>query len=187
MTVMAPADENECRQMLYTGIQIDGPTSVRYPKGPGPGAEIEPTMIALAIGRAEPRRQGHSIALLAFGSMVAPAQQIAESLDATVINMRFVKPLDEDAVLAAAEQHELLITLEENVVPGGAGEAINQCLASHFVRVDVHNIGLPDRFIGHGSRNDQLADARLDPDSLLDDVRAVWNNRARVRGGQRQA
>jgi 1-deoxy-D-xylulose-5-phosphate synthase len=101
--------------------------------------------------------------------------------------MRFVKPLDEAAVLEAEESHELLVTLEENVVPGGAGEAVNTCLASHFVRIDVHNIGLPDRFIGHGSRSDQLADARLDPDSLLADIRAIWAERERMRAQQRQA
>jgi len=185
VTVMAPADENECRQMLYTGIQLDGPASVRYPKGPGPGVTPEPTMAALEVGRAETRREGQRIALLAFGSMATPAEAVAEELDATVINMRFVKPLDEAAVMHAAENHELLITLEENAVPGGAGEAVNACLAAHWVRVDVHNIGLPDRFIGHGSRSDQLKDARLDADSLLADIRAIWTQRAHER--QRQA
>jgi 1-deoxy-D-xylulose-5-phosphate synthase len=184
MTVMAPADENECRQMLYTGLQLDGPASVRYPKGPGPGVTPHEAMSALEIGRGETRRRGQRIALLAFGSMVAPAEAIAETLDASVINMRFVKPLDEAAVLAAAESHELLITLEENAVPGGAGEAVNTCLAAHRVRVDGHNIGLPDRIIGHGSRNDQLADARLDPDSLLADIQAIWVKRSRQRQQQ---
>jgi len=181
MTVMAPADENECRQMLYTGLQIDGPASVRYPKGPGPGVPVSEEMTALEIGRAETRRHGQQVALLAFGSMVAPAQAVAEQIDATVINMRFVKPLDEAAVLEAAENHELLITLEENALPGGAGEAITACLAAHRVRVDVHNIGLPDRFVEHGSRADQLADARLDQDSLLADIQALVENRARQR------
>ncbi len=185
MTVMAPADENECRQMLYTGIQLDAPASVRYPKGPGPGVTPEPTMYALEVGRAETRRQGQRIALLAFGSMVAPAETIAEELDATVINMRFVKPMDEAAILHAAENHELLITLEENAIPGGAGEGVNACLAANRVRVDVHNIGIPDRFIGHGSRGDQLKDARLDADSLLTDIQAVWTDWARE--DQRQA
>jgi 1-deoxy-D-xylulose-5-phosphate synthase len=181
MTVMAPADENECRQMLYTGIGLAGPAAVRYPKGPGPGVPVEQTMQALEVGRAEVRREGRGIALLAFGSMVAPARAIADDLDATVINMRFVKPLDEATVLHAAEDHDLLVTLEENALPGGAGEAVNRCLLENRVRVDMHNIGLPDRFIGHGSRGDQLADARLDPASLLADIRAIAEERARQR------
>jgi len=181
MTVMAPADENECRRMLYTGIGIDGPAAVRYPKGTGPGADVEEEMRVLELGRAEVRREGHRIALLAFGSMVASAQAIADELDATVINMRFVKPLDEEAILQAAEHHELLVTLEENALPGGAGEGVNRCLLTNRVRVDIHNIGLPDRFIGQGSRADQLADARLDPTSLLADIRAVAEERARQR------
>jgi 1-deoxy-D-xylulose-5-phosphate synthase len=185
MTVMAPADENECRQMLYTGLQLDGPSSVRYPKGPGPGVTPDKEMTALPIGQAEWRRRGRGIALLAFGSMVAPAQQIAEELDASVVNMRFVKPLDEATVFEAAEDHELLITLEENAIPGGAGEAVNACLAANDVRVAVRNIGLPDRFIGHGSRSDQLADARLDADSLLADIREILAEREAQR--QRQA
>ncbi len=173
MTVMAPADENECRQMLYTGLQLDGPASVRYPKGPGPGAAIEETMQALEIGRAEKRRSGQRIALLAFGSMVAPATEVAEALDASLYNMRFVKPLDEAAVLEAAEHHDLLVTLEEAALPGGAGEAVNSCLMAHRVRVDVHNIGIPDRFVGHGSRGDQLRDAGLDAASLQTRIEAL--------------
>ena len=183
-TVMAPADENECRQMLYTGLQLDGPAAVRYPKGNGPGAALEVEMRALEVGRAEVRRRGRGTALLAFGSMVAPAQAIADELDASVINMRFVKPLDEAAILQAAEDHDLLITLEENALPGGAGEGVNRCLLANDVRVAVHNIGLPDRFIGQGSRGDQLADARLDASSLLEDVRALLAEHARRRQAQ---
>ncbi|MDZ7788533.1 MAG: 1-deoxy-D-xylulose-5-phosphate synthase [Halofilum sp. (in: g-proteobacteria)] len=173
MTVMAPADENECRQMLYTGLQLDGPASVRYPKGPGPGTAVEETMEALEIGRAEKRRSGQRIALLAFGSMVAPATEVAEALDASLYNMRFVKPLDEATVLEAAEHHDLLVTLEEAALPGGAGEAVNSCLMAHRVRVDVHNIGIPDRFVGHGSRGDQLRDAGLDAASLQARIEAL--------------
>ena len=173
MTVMAPADENECRQMLYTGLQLDGPASVRYPKGPGPGTAIAETMEALEIGHAEKRRSGQRIALLAFGSMVAPATEVAEALDASLYNMRFVKPLDEATVLEAAEHHDLLVTLEEAALPGGAGEAVNGCLMAHRVRVDVHNIGIPDRFVGHGSRGDQLRDAGLDAASLRARIEAL--------------
>ncbi len=173
MTVMAPADENECRQMLYTGLQLDGPASVRYPKGPGPGVAIKETMQALEVGRAEKRRSGQRIALLAFGSMVSPASEVAQALDASLYNMRFVKPLDEQAVLEAAEHHDLLVTLEEAALPGGAGEAVNSCLMAHRVRVDVHNIGIPDRFVGHGSRSDQLRDAGLDAASLQRRIEAL--------------
>ena len=180
-TVMAPADENECRQMLYTGLQLDGPAAVRYPKGNGPGVAVETGMRALEIGRAEVRRHGRGVALLAFGSMVAPARAIADELDATVLNMRFVKPLDEAAVLQAAEEHELLITLEENALPGGAGEGVNRCLLANDVRVDVHTTGLPARYSAPGSRADPLADARLDAASLLDDIQALLAERARRR------
>jgi 1-deoxy-D-xylulose-5-phosphate synthase len=166
LTLMAPADENECRQMLYTGLQLDGPAAVRYPKGPGPGASIEQEMTPLEVGRAEQRRTGRRMALLAFGSMVAPAAEVAEALDATLINMRFLKPLDAAAVLAAAEDHDILVTLEEAALPGGGGEAISACLAAQGVQQAVHPIGVPDHFLGPGSRSDQLKAAGLDAASL---------------------
>ena len=166
MTIMAPADENECRQMLHTGLQLDGPSAVRYPKGQGPGTPTEEALTGVPVGRAEIRREGRRIALLAFGSMVAPAAEVGQALDATVVNMRFIKPLDEATILAAAEHHELIVTLEENALAGGAGEAVTACLARHGSRVGVHMIGLPDDFIGQGSRGDQLAAAGLDPESL---------------------
>lgn len=121
MTVMVPADENECRQMLFTAYQLEGPSAVRYPRGKGPGVEIQAEMQALALGKAEMRRQGKRVALLAFGSMLTPALQAAESLDATVVNMRFVKPLDQQLLVQLAAEHELLVTIEENVVMAGAG------------------------------------------------------------------
>ena len=176
MTIMAPADENECRQMLYTGLQLDGPAAVRYPKGNGPGVTVDEAMHALPVGRAEIRREGRSIALLAFGSLVAAAEEIAEELDATVVNMRFIKPLDETTVLAAAEHHDLVVTLEENAIAGGAGEAVVGCLATHGCDVRVHMIGLPDDFIGQGSRGDQLKAAGLNPASLLDNIRERIRN-----------
>ncbi len=133
MTVMAPADENECRQMLYTGITLDGPSAVRYPRGTGPGVAIETEMKALPVGKAEVRRRGKGIALLAFGTMVPVAEEVAEKLDATVVNMRFVKPLDEDIVLSMAKSHAALVTLEDNAVMGGAGSAVGECLAAQRV------------------------------------------------------
>ncbi len=171
MTIMAPADENECRQMLYTGICHDGPAAVRYPRGQGPGVEIETAMTALPIGEAEVRRKGRDIALLAFGAMVPTAEQVAEELDATVVNMRFVKPIDEATILSMAETHDALVTLEDNVVAGGAGSAVNETLAALGVRVPVLNLGIPDAFIPHASRSECLTLAGLDPASVLASVR----------------
>ena len=162
MTVMTPSDENECRQMLFTGFTLDGPSAVRYPRGTGPGVAIEDDMQALPLGTAELRRRGHRVAVLAFGVMLAPALEVAEKLDLTVINMRFVKPLDETMVLDMARSHELLVTFEENVVAGGAGSAVNECLAAHGVQVMIANCGLPDRLIQHGTREEMLTDAGLD-------------------------
>ena len=162
MTVMTPSDENECRQMLYTGFMLDGPAAVRYPRGTGPGVTIEQNMQALPIGKAELRRRGRRVAVLAFGVMLAPALEVAEKLDLTVVNMRFVKPLDEAMVLEMAHSHELLVTFEENVVAGGAGSAVNECLAAHGVQVTIANCGLPDRLIQHGSSEEMLTDAGLD-------------------------
>ena len=162
MTVMTPSDENECRQMLYTGFTLDGPAAVRYPRGTGPGVTIEQDMQAVPLGKAELRRRGRRVAVLAFGVMLAPALEVAEKLDLTVVNMRFVKPLDEVMVLEMARSHELLVTFEENVVAGGAGSAVNECLAAHGEHVTIANCGLPDRLIQHGSREEMLTDAGLD-------------------------
>lgn len=167
MVIMVPADENETRQMLYTGFKLNQPCAVRYPRGKGPGVPVNKEMQLLPIGKAELRRQGKGIALLAFGTMVSVAQAIAERIDATVVNMRFVKPLDEDMVIRMAAEHERLVTLEENVVAGGAGSAVNECLAAHGILIAVRNIGLPDRFIEHGERNQMLTDAGLDEEGVL--------------------
>jgi 1-deoxy-D-xylulose-5-phosphate synthase len=180
MTVMAPADENECRQMLYTGVTLDGPSAVRYPRGTGPGAPIETEMKALPLGKAEVRRRGKGIALLAFGAMVPVAEQVAEKLDATVVNMRFVKPLDEDLVLSMAKTHSGLVTLEDNAVMGGAGSAVGECLAAHRVLVPLLNLGVPDHFIEHGSRGECLAAAGLDAASVLEALR-TWRREPELR------
>jgi 1-deoxy-D-xylulose-5-phosphate synthase len=180
MVVMAPADENECRQMLYTGITLDGPSAVRYPRGRGPGAPIETVMRALPLGKAELRRRGRGVALLAFGAMVPAAQQAAEELDATVVNMRFVKPIDEDMILAMAESHGALVTLEDNAVMGGAGSAVGECLAARRVQVPLLNLGIPDHFIEHGSREECLAAAGLDAASIVEAVRA-WRRQPELR------
>ena len=162
MVVMAPADENECRQMLYTGFQLDQPTAVRYPRGKGSGVEIESDMVALPLGQAQVRRRGKRLALLAFGSMVAPATSVAEALDATLVNMRFVKPIDQACVAELASTHSALITLEENAVQGGAGSAINEVLAERGIETRILNIGLPDRFVDQGSREQLLTECGLD-------------------------
>jgi 1-deoxy-D-xylulose-5-phosphate synthase len=180
MVVMAPADENECRQMLYTGVTLDGPSAVRYPRGTGPGAPIEMQMRALPLGKAELRRRGRGVALLAFGAMVPVAEQVARELDATVVNMRFVKPLDEATVLEMAESHDALVTLEDNALMGGAGSAVGECLSAHRVLVPLLSLGIPDHFIEHGSRNECLAAAGLDAPAVLEAVRA-WQRRPELR------
>jgi 1-deoxy-D-xylulose-5-phosphate synthase len=162
MLIMAPADENECRQMLYTGFKHQGPASVRYPRGKGPGVEIVEEFSLLPIGKAEVKRQGQRLAILAFGSMVTPAVAVGEKLDATVVNMRFVKPLDEALILELAASHDYVVTVEENVIPGGAGAAVNEFLISQHKLLPILNLGLPDRFIEQGSREECLAVCGLD-------------------------
>lgn len=161
LVLMAPADENECRQMLFTGFVLDQPAAVRYPRGSGTGVAIEKQMTALPIGKAQIRRRGRKLALLAFGSMVAPAEEVGERIDATVVNMRFIKPIDEALVLELAASHDLLVTLDENVIAGGAGGAVAEILAAHGRVVELLHIGLPDRAIQHGSREEMLVDAGL--------------------------
>ncbi len=170
MLVMAPADENECRQMLYTGFMHQGPASVRYPRGKGPGATVDKTMTALPLGKAEVRHQGSRIAFLAWGSMVTPAMEAGKQLGATVVNMRFVKPIDTELVLELAKSHEVLITVEENVLAGGAGSAVNDFLQAQQILMPVLNIGLPDSFVEQGTREELLALCGLDVQGILTQV-----------------
>lgn len=167
MVIMAPADENECRQMLYTGYELDGPAAVRYPRGTGPGVEVIQDMTAIPLGKAQLRRTGKDVAILAFGAMVAPSLEAGEALNATVVNMRFVKPLDTDMILNLAKTHDLLVTVEENVVQGGAGSGVNELLAQQGVVRKIVNHGLPDRLIPHGSQLDMLRDAGLTAEGIL--------------------
>jgi 1-deoxy-D-xylulose-5-phosphate synthase len=171
MTVMAPADENECRQMLSTAFHLDTPSAVRYPRGVGPGVEVQKSLHTLPVGKGEVRRNGKQVAILAFGSMLAPALQAAEQLDATVANMRFVKPLDEELVLQLARTHDLLVTLEENTIQGGAGSAVAECLAQHGVDVPVWHLGLPDEFLEQGDPVQMLADCGLDATGIVRAIR----------------
>jgi len=166
MIVMAPADENECRQMLYTAMMHDGPSSVRYPRGHGPGVEVQETMTAMTIPSAEKRRDGKRVALLAFGTMVPPAEQIGEEFDYSVVNMRFVKPLDTELIDRITSSHDLIVTLEENAIAGGAGAGIVEYLASVGDTTPVRLIGLPDEFVDHGSREQLLAYCKLDIDGI---------------------
>jgi 1-deoxy-D-xylulose-5-phosphate synthase len=173
LTVMAPADENECRQMLYTGYQMDGPAAVRYPRGSGPGVAPQKVFAPLPIGRGEVRRQGAKVAILAFGSMLKPALEAAEKLDATVANMRFIKPLDVALVKQLAESHALLVTVEEHQVMGGAGSAVCEALSGLGIERKVLLLGLPDRFIDHGDAARLLAGVGLDAAGIEKSIRAA--------------
>ena len=182
MVVMAPADENECRQMLYTASTLNGPSAVRYPRGAGPGVPVASEMTALPLGRAQVRREGRSgLAILAFGSMVDSAQAVADRLDATLVNMRFVKPLDDDLIIAIANRHRALITVEENAVAGGAGSGVAELLASEGLQVPLLQLGIPDRFIEHGSRESCLAAAGIDVAGLASSVERWWALQPRER------
>lgn len=167
MLVMTPADENECRQMLTTGFLHDGPAAVRYPRGQGPGAAIDSGLEPLPVGEAQLCRHGHKIAILAFGSMLQPALDAAEQIDASVINMRFVKPLDSKMLQKIAASHDLLLSIEENVVAGGAGSAVNEWLQANGFATPVINLGLPDRFVEHGTTSELLTECGLDTAGIL--------------------
>lgn len=172
MLIMAPADENECRQMLYTGFTHPGPAAVRYPRGRGPGKPVETSMTALPIGKAEVITSGDKVAMLAFGSTLAPCREVAASIGATLVNMRFVKPLDTDMIVAMASTHKLLVTVEDNAIAGGAGSGVNEIILAAGKTVQILNIGLPDRYIAHGSQQECLADAGLDVRGILKQVNA---------------
>jgi 1-deoxy-D-xylulose-5-phosphate synthase len=171
MVVMAASDENECRQMLHTAVGYQGPAAVRYPRGNGPGVATVAEMTALPIGKGELRRQGAAmvgrrVAILAFGTMVAPSLAAAEALDATVANMRFVKPLDEVLVRQLAQTHDVLVTVEEGCLQGGAGSACLECLADAGLSIPVLRLGLPDEFIEHGDPAVLLNHHGLDADGI---------------------
>ncbi|MCG8087817.1 MAG: 1-deoxy-D-xylulose-5-phosphate synthase [Candidatus Thiodiazotropha taylori] len=173
MVIMAPGDEQECDRLLQTGYEYPGPAMIRYPRGAGPGVEVEVGSAALEIGKGEIRRSGKQVALLAFGSLLATAQQVADHLDATLVNMRFIKPLDEALIREMAASHEILVTLEENVVQGGAGSAVNEFLAAEGIQVNLINLGLPDRYLDHASHQEQLAEAGLDYAGILSAIERV--------------
>jgi 1-deoxy-D-xylulose-5-phosphate synthase len=167
MVVMAPADENESRQMLYTGFLYQGPASVRYPRGKGPGVAVQTEMTELSIGKGQVCQQGANIAILAWGSVVAPALSVGKQLGATIVNMRFIKPLDKNLILELAKTHDTFVTVEENVIAGGAGSAVNEFLAQHRILKPVLNIGLPDEFVEQGTREELLNLCGLDTAGIL--------------------
>jgi 1-deoxy-D-xylulose-5-phosphate synthase len=171
MVVMAASDENECRQMLSTAYQYPGPAAVRYPRGAGVGATVGTDLDTIPLGKGELRRSGKRVAILAFGTMLAPALKAAEELDATVANMRFVKPLDSALVLELAASHDLLVTVEEGCIMGGAGSAVAEALAAAAVVVPLMQLGLPDKFIDHGDAQQLLAQCGLDATGIVASVR----------------
>ena len=191
MTVMAPSDENECRQMLFTACTLDSPAAVRYPRGTGPGVAVEAQMQALPIGRGEIRREGKRrpfrIAILAFGSMLHPALAAAEELEATVANMRFVKPLDRELVLKLAQEHDAFVTVEENVIAGGAGSGVAELLAAEGVTLPILQLGLPDRFIDHGDPAFLLSQAGLDAKGIAASINAHFGAHFAPQLGQLKA
>lgn len=170
MVVMAASDENECRKMLSTAYAYPGPAAVRYPRGAGIGAVVDKTLDTIELGKGEVRRQGRGIAILAFGTMVAPALAAAETLDATVANMRFVKPLDVELVKQLAGTHDALVTIEEGTIMGGAGSAVAEALAQAGIVIPVLHLGLPDRFIDHGDVSQLLAQCGLDAKGIVASV-----------------
>ncbi len=171
MVVMTPSDENECRQMLNTAYRHPGPASVRYPRGVGIGAAVDASLEALAMGKGIVRREGSGVAILAFGSMVAPALKAADELDATVADMRFVKPLDAALVAQLAAGHELIVTIEEGCVMGGAGSAVAEAMAAAGIVKPLLQLGLPDKFIDHGDAQVLLAQLGLDAQGIAASIR----------------
>ncbi len=174
MVVMAPADENECRQMLSTGFRHEGPAAVRYPRGTGPGVAVQQNLDTLPIGKAEVRSRGSRIALLAFGALVPAAEKVGAELGLSVVNMRFVKPLDRALILELAKSHEGFVTLEDNVVMGGAGSAVAELLNEANLPLPILHLGLPDEFQHHASREDLLAEAGLDAAGISNAVLSRW-------------
>lgn len=171
MVIMTPSDENECRQMLHTGYHHNGPAAVRYPRGNGTGAVLEPLAI-MPIGKGIVRRAGEKVAILCFGTLLAQAQIVADNLNATLVDMRFVKPLDEELVLELAASHQILVTVEENAIMGGAGSGVNELLMAKRQLVPVLNLGLPDHFVPQGEQDEMRAEFGLDAAGIQSQIEA---------------
>jgi 1-deoxy-D-xylulose-5-phosphate synthase len=170
MLLMAPADENECRQMLYTGYMSNQPAMVRYPRGTGPGVEIDPTMTAYEVGKAQHRREGKNIAILSFGTLLTEAEKVAATLDATLVNMRFIKPLDGEMIKQMVESHDVIITIEDNSIHGGAGSAVIEYMMANKLLKPVLTLGLPDHFIKHGTQKEIYAELKLDAAGMVEQI-----------------
>lgn len=166
MVIATPSDEDECRQLLFTAYQHPGPAAVRYPRGTGAGAAIANEMIALPIGKGRLVREGKRVAILCFGTLLSDARQVAETLNASLCDMRFAKPLDTALIEKMAANHELLVTLEENTLAGGAGTAVSEYLNSLGLNIPVLQLGLPDSFVDHGNQKQQLANLGLDASGI---------------------
>ncbi|WP_397471564.1 1-deoxy-D-xylulose-5-phosphate synthase [Rheinheimera sp.] len=173
MVIMVPSDENECRQMLYTGYQYQGPAAVRYPRGSGTGIAAEQTMQLLALGKGKVTRQGKRIAILAFGPLLSACQYAAEQLNTTLVDMRFVKPLDEALLTELADSHDYFVTVEDNAVMAGAGSAVNEFISRAKLDVRSVNLGLPDQFIKHGSQQEIYTELGLDSDGIYNSISAL--------------
>ncbi|URQ87108.1 1-deoxy-D-xylulose-5-phosphate synthase [Pseudoalteromonas sp. SCSIO 43088] len=171
MIIMAPSDTNECRQMLYTGYQCNQPVAVRYPRGSAGTCEVESTMSAIEIGKARSIKQGNKVAILSFGTLLENAKEAAEKLNATVIDMRFIKPLDTDAISELLGNHDVIVTLEDNAIAGGAGSAVNEYLAAIKADVTILNLGIPDEFIKHGTQDEMHAEMGLDASGILTSIK----------------
>lgn len=187
MVVMAPADEDECRKMLSTGYRHEGPAAVRYPRGTGPGVAVQPGLDTLPIGKAQLRRSGATLALLAFGAIVPAAEQVAAELGLTVVNMRFVRPLDRALLLDLARSHAGFVTLEDNVVAGGAGSGVAELLAAEGIAMPILHLGLPDAFQHHASREALLAEAGLDAVGIRAAILGRWPQLAQAPSAARSA
>jgi 1-deoxy-D-xylulose-5-phosphate synthase len=170
MLIMAPSNENELRQMLYTGFSHKGPASVRYPRGTGPGTEIKTDMTAIPLGQSLTVRSGENIAILSFGALLDAATNAASKLNATVIDMRFIKPLDTKRIIEIATSHTLLVTIEENVIAGGAGSGVSEYLREQHIDTPIIHLGLPDKFVAHGKPNDLLRSCGLDAQGILSTI-----------------
>ncbi|NHH87541.1 1-deoxy-D-xylulose-5-phosphate synthase [Pseudoalteromonas sp. MB47] len=167
MIIMAPSDTNECRQMLYTGYQCNQPVAVRYPRGSAGNCDVESTMSAIEIGKARSIKQGSKVAILSFGTLLESAKVAADELNATVIDMRFIKPLDTEAINELLSSHDVIVTLEDNAIAGGAGSAVNEYLAAIKADVTILNLGIPDEFIKHGTQDEMHAEMGLDANGIL--------------------
>ena len=171
MLVMAPSDEQETRHMLFTGYHHKGPAAVRYPRGKATGCAVSDELSQLEIGKGIIKREGEKVAILVFGTLLADVIPVAEELNATLVDMRFIKPLDEDLIASLAESHVLLVSVEDNAIKGGAGSGVNEFLESKKLQTPILNLGLPDKFLEHGKVSEMRAEIGLDSKGILNAIR----------------